>query len=277
MSQQLPHDFVPWNTEELPVKPVKRKLKPGVTSAITFLLVIAVLVAFLFGWLFRIRHVTVHIERPYESSVLINGKAHYTAEDIVELAGLQGGVSYFAVNDQWLEKRIEKKYDLDYVGMVKTFPQKLEVTVIERQARANVQVMGVTYFLDENGMVLETSAMGLNPDLPIVTGLQSRSVMEGKFLVSGNEDQMEAYQAIMQELLAQGYLGKIAELKVSDPESLYLLTRDGYTVHLGNSEELRAKIGTVRAVEMKLMEMGERDGVIDASVPAVATYTPSEI
>ena len=53
-----------------------------------------------------------------------------------------------------------------------------------------------------------------------------------------------------------------------------MLTGNGYTVHLGNTENLRAKIGTVRAVEEELQRMGHKDGVIEASVPAVATYTP---
>ena len=96
-------------------------------------------------------------------------------------------------------------------------------------------------------------------------------------IIPGNENQLKSYQAIMTELLAQGYAGEIAELKVSDPEKLYLLTRSGYTIELGDGENLRAKIGTARAVVEKLEAMGYEGGVIDASVPAIATYTPADL
>lgn len=265
MSQQLPHDFVPWNTEEVQPLPPRRKMKPGVKSALFSLAVILVLVVFLFGGLFRIRKITVI------------GLEDHKQEEVEAIAGLERGVSYFSVTENKVRQNLEQNRYLEFKGMEKFMPGTVNLYIRERKARANVQVMGVTYLLDEEGMVLEESLSGIDSTLPIVTGMQSRSVMVGKSLVSGNEDQMEAYQALMAELLAQGYLGKVAELKVSDPESLYLLTRDGYTVHLGDGEELRAKIGTMRAVVAKLMEMGHRGGVIDASIPAQATYTPSEI
>ena len=66
-------------------------------------------------------------------------------------------------------------------------------------------------------------------------------------------------------------------MNLADPDSLYLVTRSGYTVHLGDDTQLRAKIGTVRAVIAKLQEMGKYGGVIEASVPAVATYTPMDL
>lgn len=265
MSQQLPHDFVPWNTEEVPQLPKKRKMKPGVKSALFSMAVILVLVIFLFGSLFRIRKVTVV------------GNQDYTPDQIMQEAGIQYGMSYFSVTEKKVRTAMEQNRYLEFRGMEKFIPGSVALYIRERNARANVQVMGITYLLDESGMVLEAPSNGLDSTLPIVTGMQSRNVMVGKTLVSGNENQMDAYRLLMEELLAQGYLYDIAELKVSDPENLYLLTRDGYTVHLGDGEELRAKIGTMRAVVMKLREMGHKGGVIDASVPAVATYTPSEI
>lgn len=265
MSQQLPHDFVPWNTEEVPQLPKKRKMKPGVKSALFSMAVILALVIFLFGSLFRIRKVTVV------------GNSKYTPEEIMQEAGLEYGMSYFSVTEKKVRQTMDRNRYLEFRGMEKFVPGSVALYIRERNARANVQVMGITYLMDESGMVLDAPAAGLDSSLPIVTGMQSRSVMVGKTLVSGNENQMEAYRMLMEELLAQGYLYDIAELKVSDPENLYLLTRGGYTVHLGTNESLRAKIGTMRAVVNKLKEMGYSGGVIDASVPGSATYTPSEI
>ena len=90
-------------------------------------------------------------------------------------------------------------------------------------------------------------------------------------------EQMDAYELLMEEIFLQGFSDQVSELNLSNPDSLYLITTDGYTAHLGDMTEMRAKIGTVRAVVAKLREMGKEGGVIEASVPAVATYTPSEL
>ena len=93
----------------------------------------------------------------------------------------------------------------------------------------------------------------------------------------GAAAQLSAYQALIDELYQQNFQNQVAELNLSDPDSLYLVTMDGYTVHLGDTQELRAKIGTVRGVVAKLRDMQRYGGVIEASVPAVATYTPAEM
>ena len=64
-------------------------------------------------------------------------------------------------------------------------------------------------------------------------------------------------------------------MNVTNPESLYLVTRDGYTAHLGDLSELRAKIGTVRAVVYRLREMGQVGGRLEASIPGEVIYTPA--
>ncbi|MBR6753052.1 MAG: FtsQ-type POTRA domain-containing protein [Clostridia bacterium] len=264
MTQPLPPDFVPWEAEEI-APPPRRKLKPGIKTALLCLVVLAVLAVFVFGSLFRIRTVTIY------------GNERFTPEEVMQQAGISYGISYFTVTDEYLRDHIGQNHYFIYNGMEKRVPGILNIYITERKERANVYVMGINYLLDEEGMVLRKNTDGLQEDLPAVTGMQTRSVTEGKMIIPGNENQLKSYQAIMTELLAQGYAGEIAELKVSDPEKLYLLTRSGYTIELGDGENLRAKIGTARAVVEKLEAMGYEGGVIDASVPAIATYTPADL
>ncbi len=263
---QLPQDFMPWNPqEEMPAPVKKRKLKPGVKAAFICLMVLVAVTGVLFGGLFRIRQITVV------------GNSRISQDEVIESAGIHRGMSYFAVTEDKVRRTMEQNRYLVCQRVEKFLPGTVALYVQERIARANVHVLGVTYLLDENGMVLERLSSGMNDHLPVATGMQTREVMVGKIIGAGNEDILGAYCHLVQELIWQGYLTGISELKVSDPDSLYLMTVDGYTVHLGQDENLRAKIGTVRAVVDKLKEMGHRGGVIEASVPGVATYTPSEM
>ena len=53
------------------------------------------------------------------------------------------------------------------------------------------------------------------------------------------------------------------------------VTTDGYTVQLGDRNDLRAKIGAMRAVRLKLIELGKEDGTINvADDPVHPTYMP---
>lgn len=264
MSQPLPPNFNAWEPEEIK-PPTRRKLRPGAKAALLSLLTVLAATVFLFGGLFRIR------------TIEVKGNRLFSADDVIREAGLHYGDGSFSVNENRVKDALEENHYLQFVAMEKRMPGTLILTVRERQAQVNVHVQGHTYLMDEEGMVLEESTEGLVASLPLVTGVQARSAMVGKMIVPGNEDQLTVFQMLMDELIQQGYLKDVAELKVSDPESLYMLTRDGYTIHLGDGEQLRAKIGTARAVVAKLKEMNHQGGVIDASVPAVATYIPSDL
>lgn len=268
MSQPLPPDFSPFGPmreEQLnqPLPPA-RKRTGVVTLVLTLVLVLAVCVL-VNESLLRIR------------SVGVVGNQRYSWDDVVTAAGLKSRVSYLTLNEKKIAAGINANRYLVFEKMEKHFPDSVVLYVRERQPRANVQVMGVTYQMDEEGMILERLG-NVQPasDLITVTGFQTREIRVGSVIVATMEKQMEAYRGLMQEVILQGFSPQISELNLSNPDSLYLITVDGYTAHLGDAADLRAKIGTVRAVVQKLREMGKTGGMLEASVPAVATYMPMD-
>ena len=265
MSQPLPPDFSPFESIQTPPPAPVRKRSGVRTVVITLILILAVAVL-LNESVFRIHNVAVV------------GNRSISWAEVVKAAGLNGSVSYFSLNEKKIAAGIEGNRYLVFERMEKEFPDTVILYVRERYAVANVQVMGVTFQLDGEGLVLERLG-NVQPDndLITVTGFQAREVRVGSMIVPGLASQLEAYRLLIQELGLQGFSSQVSELNLSNSDSLYLITVDGYTAHLGDVSDLRAKIGTVRAVVDKLREMGKNGGVIEASVPAVATYTPSEL
>ena len=141
MTQPLPPDFVPWEAEEI-APPPRRKLKPGIKTALLCLVVLAVLAVFVFGSLFRIRTVTIY------------GNERFTPEEVMQQAGISYGISYFTVTDEYIRDHIGQNHYFIYNGMEKRVPGILNIYITERKERANVYVMGINYLLDEEGMVL---------------------------------------------------------------------------------------------------------------------------
>ncbi len=209
------------------------------------------------------------------TSVTVSGLTSLQAADVAHLAGLDIGRSYLGIDENKVREKVESNRYLVFVSLEKRFPNAVILNVRERVARVNLMVMGVTYVLDEDGMVLERmNSVSLDNDLPTVTGMQAREVRVGRVLAAQKETQLSGMHSVLEELVLQGCIGEISEINLSSMESVYLTTRDGYTVNIGGTDDLRAKIGTMRAVVAKLREMGKSGGVIDATVPGEATYSP---
>lgn len=269
MVSQQPNDYNPFGPmrEDMPSPqpaPPARK-RSGVLTVVLTLAVLLAAAILVNESLLRIRLVAVV------------GNQRIPWEQVVSDAGLRGSVSFFTLNEKKIAEGINQNRYLVFEKLEKQFPDSVVLYVRERVPRANVQVMGVTYQMDEDGVILERMG-NVQPsgDLITVTGFQTREIRLGDVIVASMASQMDAYKELMQEVLQQGFADQVSELNLSNPDSLYLITKDGYTAHLGNGEDLRAKIGTVRAVVEKLREMGKSGGMLEATVPAVATYMPMD-
>lgn len=265
MSQMpLPQGYMPFEGESAPPPPTARK-RSGLRTAVVSLLLLLCLSILLNESVFRIHHVAVV------------GLETVSWEDAVHAAELDKSVNYFSVNEEKIRAGINANKDLVFEKLEKQFPDRLVIYVRERTPCAYLQVMGNTYKIDDEGMVLERLPGTVQPagDLITVTGFSRANVRVGQMLSAQSSDSLEAYTQLMREIKMQGITGQVAELNLADPDSLYLITVDGYTASLGDRTYLRAKIGTVRAVVEKLREMGKTGGMLDASKPGEVIYTPA--
>ena len=97
----------------------------------------------------------------------------------------------------------------------------------------------------------------------------------GRKIVSESSARLRAYTALIEEMSLQGCLEQISVLNLADVDNILLVTTDGYTVQLGEQTDLRAKIGAMRAVRLKLIELGKEKGTINvADDPVHPTYMP---
>ena len=260
MAQQYPQE-----DPSFPAAPPPRK-RSGVISVVLALILVLAVAVILNESLLRIR------------SVAVVGLRTVTWEQAILAAGLDKPVGYFTVSEKKIAEGIESNRYLIFERMEKHFPNGVTIYVEERVPVARVQEMSADYYLDREGMVLERGSLKGNSvwddAVIVVTGLKPKELRVGRIMTAGTADHMKAYRELIDELDQQGFLSQISELNVSDPESIYLVTRDGYTARLGDLSSLRAKIGTVRAVVAKLREMGKNGGMLEASIPGEAIYTP---
>lgn len=258
----LPREAWQLMDEEEDEQEIEQKQHP---LLVKILIVAAIVITVLI--LFRIKTSVVTID--------VTGCKHYSKEQICSLAGVNVGMSRFSVNEKTIKERLSSERYLVF-DEVTLNDGNLVLRVHERVCRARFQIGSVYYLMDEEGMVLEKlDANSTGSAYPIVGGLHVRSARVGNVIVPSLTNQLSAYQDVMLELIEQNFLSQVSELNLTSVSSIYLTLRTGYTVQLGDPDDVRAKIGTLRAVLPNLQSMRVQGGVIDVTIPGNAVYSPN--
>lgn len=244
---------------EMPGRPAKR----GLYTLIAVLVMLTVAAFFVHDQVFKIRDVD------------IRSVQNISQEEVMRLSGITANTSYFGLNEEKIRAGIESNRYLRFESMEKVWPNGVILNIQERQPCINVLNAGIQYVVASDGMVLESYAsLRLDNGCIKTTGLSIRDIRVGSQIVCYNSEQLDAMLDIAAELDAQGGMDEIAEINLSMLDSIYLVTTDSYVANIGDAQELRPKIGTVRAVVAELRSRGLKGGMIEATVPGEASYRP---
>ena len=244
------------------------------------LLVTAVLVLF-FG-VFRIREIRVV------------GNSAISSADIIAFSGIKKGESILTLSEDETERKLNAAamkaasdlgnynyYRLQFRYLEKEMPGTVTIAVREREACCFLTWCGILYVLDKNGMVLyetEDADMRNRMQLVEVKGLDIRSGAHvGQTMVLSSATQELIFKDLFMEMKVLGCTDQIREADLSNLSSILLSTRDGYTVSMGNSESIHAKLRSMLLVRQKLIEMEKTGGSINVSNPAAPSYSPASV
>ena len=175
----------------------------------------------------------------------------------------------------FVRDQVFKIRDVEIRSVQNISQEEVILNIQERQPCINVLNAGIQYVVASDGMVLEAYAsLRLDNGCIKTTGLNIRDIRVGSQVVCYNSEQLDAMLNIVAELDAQGCMNEIAEMNLSMLDSIYLVTTDSYVANIGDAQQLRPKIGTVRAVVTELRNRGLKGGMIEATVPGEASYRP---
>lgn len=206
----------------------------------------------------------------------VSGNVQMTEAEVLSVAGISLGENMFELDEAEIARRINANHYLSFQRLRLDWPDGVTLFVTERVPSAYTNAYGMLYILAEDGTVLEDSNdIDALPDLPLVQGFQEGDVVVGRKIAADGSDKLITYTALMEELQTQEYLIRISVLNISDVDNIFLVTTDGYTVQMGNRDDIRAKVGAMRAVVDKLKELGNEGGTINISDdPVHPTYMP---
>lgn len=251
-------------------EPMQEREPPAPMSPERRILIIASVLLIAISAAFIIRNLVFSIRH-----VRVVGTQNVGWEQVARSAGLNPSSNYFNLKEERIREGINSNRYLIYERLETVFPNTVVLFVRERLPVASIHYIGISYIMADDGMILErTKNLNQYPDLMTVSGLDLRDIRQGSIPQSTRINQMDVCVDLTRELIAQGFNRQVKDINLSELSSIYLTTTDGYSVHLGNGTQLRAKIGTVRAVVEECRRRGYEPGVIEATVPGEATYRP---
>ena len=94
-----------------------------------------------------------------------------SSDTIVSLSQLKIGQNIFKYSSRKVEKEIKTNPYIESVNIKRKFPDKIEITVKERQKNYNVEFLNGYAYINNQGYILEISEQKL--ELPIVQGIST--------------------------------------------------------------------------------------------------------
>jgi len=247
-------------------KPAEKKAKPRRGGSI-FFRVFALLTLLTVGLV-----VVLQTVFRLEAVCVIGHKTH-TAQQVINASGLTYGQSIFSIRQEDVARQLEKDHTLIFKGLQVKHPNLVYLQVEERVPVALMQWLGVHYVLDKDGLVMEeTTGTELIGTLPLVTGIRVSGAHKGHFLTVKSQTQLDAYCGLIVELNKQNYARQITEIRLNNPENIYLVTAEGISVRIGKAEDLKRKVQAIRTTMSYLRGLGEDAGVLDVCDPTDVKY-----
>ena len=203
--------------------------------------------------------------------IVVRGNEAYSDAEIAALSGLILGEDTLKIEKSRIKGNFSRNHYVEVIEMDILYPDRVLLTVRERQPRAAVNCAGVILVIDAEGVILERMASMPAGDLITVSMNVSLSA-QGRSIKSTKSGELEAMKLILAGLDAQGMTGLVSEINVRDRFNLYMVSNTGVQIILGEKDDLDDKLVLARLVLEKLTEEGVMSGVLDVSTGKNAVY-----
>ena len=190
-------------------------------------------------------------EQFYIFGAAISGNSRLSAQRIYDQAGIEGQ-SIFFLNPEEVRKRVEGLPNIKASSVSLQLPATVEIQVQEREPSFGWQVGQKTYWVDEEGMVMEPAG----PPPHSVTLLDMDSQAPGPGVKLSPE-----IMQVVGEL--RRWLPQEKIFQWSQTEGISFLHAKGFPVYLGQAEDMQDKIAALRALTEDFTSKGIQPKFVD--------------
>ena len=194
--------------------------------------------------------------------------------EVLTISGLNVGEHMFLADLGEARSRLLSNPYIRSAYIKRAYPDKLVITIEERSPVAAIVGVGSYALIDLEGSVMEITQT--NDGLVTVYGVSSGGYAVGQKIGEYDEFNSKTLLEIITALSNQGMLDIIESIDMSQPMKIGMTTTYGYTVNIGQPENLAEKLGNLPPVLNKVLSMGLEGGMIDLGVLGDPVYSPPE-
>lgn len=205
--------------------------------------------------------------------VVVSGEMSASSDQITRLAKVEFGKSIWNIDHDEIKENLEStgKYALD--GVKVDLPGTLILDVRERSRNGMILNGGKILVLDAEGYVVEVCASIPEDGGVFISGLGATSYRLGE-KISAPERSLETMEAVLNAISDHHAEEYVSELNLSQLKNIWLTTRTGLRVELGDISGMDRKILWMRTAVADLEQRGDTTGTLDISSGNNADYTP---
>ena len=198
-------------------------------------------------------------------TISVRGANRFTPEEIINYSGLYTGKNIFLYDLDEAKANIEKNTYIRVRDISRLFPKELLIEVSERvEFAALIGSGGSASVIDREGVVLDVGRKSGTEDLVQVLGMVTMGQSVG---VAIDADKTALRPFVLMEIIRAigDRSDEILSIDVSNTASLRIVTKSGAAVMLGDSVDVREKVGYMFGALSKL----------DAVAPGTVIYIHS--
>lgn len=188
--------------------------------------------------------------------ITVKGNQQLTNEKIIQLAEIKKGDNIFSKIGIVTKVRLKQNGYIEDAQINKTYPNKIEIEVKERQKQYQIKLEEEGYiYIDEQGYILEYGTEML--ELPTIIGMD---IVKGDMntihrLSEKDLNKMENILQIREQCKDMEIADKITQIQVKD-EYIISLENEGITINFGDASNPQNRAYYVKAILKK--EAGNR-------------------
>lgn len=209
----------------------KKKIKRIIKWTTLFLLIIGGIIFALVSPIFNINEIQV------------DNNNQIATETIISLSQLQIGQNLFRFNKDKVEKEIKTNPYIESVNIKRKLPNKIEITIEERNKNYNVEFLNGYAYINNQGYILEISEQKL--DLPVIQGTST----EAEQIVAGNRlntEDLEKIETVIQIMnICRNYEleQKVSTIDITNKSNYIIyMEEEKKTIYLGDESNLSNKM-----------------------------------
>ena len=209
-------------------------------------------------------------------TIRVEGNSAVKSEYIVSICGVEKGQHMITLDRDKIKQNIERDPFLTLQNVDIKLPDQITLRVTERKRAAVVLFADKFIVIDKNGYILEIKGEMEDIDYPVISGFNVTAFDLGAKIKSDDSYKLSVMSKILSGLSTYDLSKVIAEIDLSNINSIKLTSREGMNVKFGQSDRISDKLQWVSEVMKVLKKEGKATGTIDVTASEFATYSPPE-